>query len=119
MNDFPFRFFGLMRFLAPILYIVGAVLVWLDFSRTNPDGLANLGLIVYTLPIAVPIAMVFGDVIESFPGGYLSTHALYSWPSVALLASSIFGLFHFLQNRFRPLDQGNYRQTSKAKTPHA
>lgn len=108
-----------MRFLAPILYIVGAVLVWLDFSHTNPDGLANLGLFVYTLPIAVPMVLVFGDVVASLPGGYIAAHALYFWPSVALLASSIFGLFHFLQNRCGPLNQGNNRQTSKAKPPRA
>jgi hypothetical protein len=35
------------------LYVALAVYVWIDFMRLPPDGLANLGLMIVTLPVTI------------------------------------------------------------------
>jgi hypothetical protein len=85
-----------MRFVVPAAYFVLAVLAWVDFVRTNPDGLANLGLMLVTFPITA-LGLLLGWVLdrESFvllPSGfgYLGNHALYYWPSVLLIAIGLY-----------------------------
>ena len=41
------------RRLVPTLYLALAAYAWIDFIRTNPDGLANVGLMAVTLPITL------------------------------------------------------------------
>jgi hypothetical protein len=85
-----------MKFIAPATYLLLAAYVWLDFVRTNPDGLANLGLMLMTFPI-VALGLLVGWALgqESFvllPSGfgYLGDHALYYWPSVLLIAIGLY-----------------------------
>jgi hypothetical protein len=35
------------------LYLAFAALIWVDFARANPDGFANVGLILAVLPISL------------------------------------------------------------------
>ncbi len=35
------------------LYLALATYVWIDFVRLPPDGLANLGLMIVTLPVTI------------------------------------------------------------------
>ncbi len=39
------------RFVLPGLYLALALYIWIDFAATAHDGLANLGLMVITLPV--------------------------------------------------------------------
>jgi hypothetical protein len=89
---------GKTRFLLPTLYLGLAVFVWIDFVQTPPDGLANLVLMVVTLPIALVGLMITWALGETdfvlLPNGlgYYLDHAVYYWPSVALIAAVLYWL---------------------------
>jgi hypothetical protein len=76
----------------PALYVAFAVYGWVDFVHTNPDGLANVGLFLITLPVTL-VCLVLGSFMgqTSMPmpsgHGYLGDHALYYAPAVAVTAS--------------------------------
>ena len=85
-----------LRIVAPGLYLALSTHVWLEFVRTNPDGLANVALFAVTLPIAL-LGLLIGSVLgtEDFPllprgFGYINDHALYYWPSVLLIAAGLY-----------------------------
>jgi len=40
-------------YLPPAAYLAFAVYVWIHFTNTAQDGLANLGLVLATFPVAV------------------------------------------------------------------
>lgn len=94
---FLYKLFRVMKFLAPALYIAGATLIWLDFSSTNPDGLANIWIAIYTFPIVIVGTFLLRGEFPYMPGRYYEAHALYFWPSVALLSLSLFFIFYALQ----------------------
>lgn len=80
------------RYILPILYLALALYVWIDFTRTAHDGLANLGLMAITLPVTL-VGLGLGSLLgkSSFvliPDGfgYLTSHALYYVPAVAITA---------------------------------
>lgn len=80
------------RLVLPGLYLALALYVWIDFTRINHDGLANLGLMAVTLPVTL-LGLLLGAVIgrSSFvllPDGfgYLGNHAIYYVPAVAVTA---------------------------------
>lgn len=88
----------------PSVYLVFALLVWGGFVsgyyRVGAQALANLGLIVAVLPLAmidilVNIAFVHGDAILNWsdlfhkiglPQGYLLDHGYYYFPRVLVVA---------------------------------
>ncbi|GLS36847.1 hypothetical protein GCM10010869_24380 [Mesorhizobium tianshanense] len=83
------------RIILPAAYLAPAAGVWIDFVNTNPDGLANLGLMFVVLPITVA-GLFIGWLVdqESFvllPDGlgYFGDHALFYVPSVALIALAL------------------------------
>ncbi len=102
MGVFCFKLFRVLKFVVPGLYIMGAVFVWLGFSKAHPDGLANIGIAVYTLPIAMAGIFLFRGEFPFAPGRYYEAHALYFWPSVAVLALALFFIFHALQKIVQP-----------------
>ena len=80
------------KLLLPAAYLAVAVLAWVDFVLAPPDGLANVGLMLVTLPVTL-----LGLLIDAALGstdfvlmpdrfGYLGDHAAYYWPSVAAIA---------------------------------
>ena len=84
-----------IKYLVPVIYLIGAIFVWRDFASLPPDGLANLGILLYTLPIVLVALLV---TTREFPylggdGGYYHTHAIYFAISVIILA---IGCFLFL-----------------------
>jgi hypothetical protein len=92
-----------LKFSAPVLYIAGAIAIWLDFLGTNSDGfLANAGLIVYTLPIVLIGSVLLKGDFPYVSGSYYVAHAIYFWSSVVLLALALFSLFHALQKIAQP-----------------
>jgi len=91
------RLFGLMKVWLPIFYILGAAFIWWDFARTNPDGLANIWIVLYTFPIAIVASVLLRGEFPYVSGHYDEAHALYFWPSVVVLAVALFLIFHGLQ----------------------
>jgi hypothetical protein len=96
------RLFRVMKFIVPTLYIAGAMGIWLAFYRSPPDGLANIWIAIYTFPIFIIGTFLLGGEFPYAPGRYYEAHALYFWPSVALLALALFFLFHALQKIAQP-----------------
>jgi hypothetical protein len=91
-----------MKFIVPALYISGAIVIWLDFLRSNPDGLANIWIAIYTFPIVIIGTFLLGGEFPYVPGRYYEAHALYFWPTVALLALALFFICHALQKIVHP-----------------
>ena len=61
------------RYILPGLYIAIAVYAWIDFIRTNHDGLANVGLFLVTLPVTLvdlTLAAALGKTSALMPHGY-------------------------------------------------
>ena len=96
------KIFGKLKLIIPALYILGAVPIWVVFSKTNPDGLANLGLGLYTFPIVALGTFVFHLEFPYVAGSYYVAHAVYFWVSVAFLAALLFLMFHGLQKITKP-----------------
>jgi hypothetical protein len=78
------------------VYLLGGVAVWISFARTNPDGLANLGLVLYVFPVTIPALLVgrlLGQtefILIPHRFGYLAGHALFFFPSLLLVSALIF-----------------------------
>ena len=82
------------RYILPGLYIAFAVYAWIDFTRTNHDGLANVGLFLVTLPVtladlALSAALGKTGVLMPDGHGYLGDHALYYVPA-SLVTAALF-----------------------------
>ena len=80
------------RYILPGVYIAFAVYAWVDFTRTNHDGLANVGLFLVTLPVTLvnlAISAVLGRTGILMPDGhgYLGDHALYYMPAAMITAA--------------------------------
>jgi hypothetical protein len=76
----------------PGLYLAFAIYAWADFANTNRDGLANVGLVLVTLPVtlldlALGSALGRTGVMMPHGHGYLTDHALYYVPAVAATAA--------------------------------
>lgn len=96
------RILGKLKLIIPALYILGAIPIWFIFSQTNPDGLANLGVVFYTFPIVVLGTFVFHLEFPYVPGSYYVAHAVYFGFSVTFLATLLFLIFHGLQKITKP-----------------
>ena len=87
----------IMKFGVPAVYIAGAIVIWLNFLGSNPDGLANIWIAIYTFPIVLIGTFLLQGEFPYMPGRYYEAHALYFWPSIAVLALALFLIFHALQ----------------------
>jgi hypothetical protein len=94
-----------MRYLLPGAYLALAAYAWFDFAATNPDGLANVGLMLVVLPITI-LGLLVGWLVgqEAFlllPDrfGYLGNHAAFYVPSVLLLAAGLWLLGRWIDRR--------------------
>jgi hypothetical protein len=79
------------RLILPGLYLAFALYAWVDFTRTNPDGLANVGLFLVTFPVTLADLLIAGligqpSVLMPHGHGYLADHALFYVPAVAVTA---------------------------------
>jgi hypothetical protein len=106
------RLFGVMKLVVPALYVLGAMGVWLAFARSNPDGLANIWIAIYTFPTFIVGTFLLRGEFPYMPGRYLEAHALYFWPSIALLALALFLVFLALQKIAQPAAPADGRQAS-------
>jgi hypothetical protein len=79
-------------YLPSALYLAFAVYVWIDFTHTARDGLANLGLLLATNPVAAlggALTWALGQtgfVLIPSGLGYYTAHAVYFWPSALMTA---------------------------------
>ena len=92
------------RYILPGLYIGFAVYAWIDFTRTNHDGLANVGLFLVTLPVTLVDLMLGSALGKSgilMPDGhgYLGDHALYYVPAVIVTAALFWWLGRAIDRR--------------------
>jgi len=88
-------------------YIAFAIYAWFDFASTNHDGLANLGLIVVTAPVAVVgFVLSGGGSFALIPEGrgYLADHAIYYVPAVACTALFLWLIGRRIERAFRSAD---------------
>ncbi len=88
------------RIIVPCVYILGAVFVWLDFSHLPPDGLANIGIVLYTFPVIL-VARVLTNSEFPFVGSsmdYYEAHALYFGASVFIIALTLYLVVFMIQN---------------------
>lgn len=96
------RLVMIMKFGVPAVYIAGAIVIWLNFLGSNPDGLANIWIAIYTFPIVLIGTFLLQGEFPYMPGRYYEAHALYFWPSIAVLALALFLIFHVLQKIVHP-----------------
>jgi len=96
------RLVMIMKFGVPAVYIAGSIVIWLNFLGSNPDGLANIWIAIYTFPIVLIGTFLLQGEFPYMPGRYYEAHALYFWPSIAVLALVLFLIFHVLQKIVRP-----------------
>jgi hypothetical protein len=96
-----------LRLLIPAVYLTLGILVWIDFARTNPDGLANIGLVLFVAPVTlVGLAWMSAAGADSFPlipNGlpYLMAHAVFYFPSLLITAILLFLIVASIQRFFR------------------
>ena len=95
------------RRLVPTRYQTLAAYAWIEFIRTNPDGLANVGLMAVTLPVTL-----FGLLLTELMGGgsfvllpsgfgYQGNHAIAYWPGVLATAGMLYVVTAALTRRAR------------------
>jgi hypothetical protein len=87
-----------------LIYLAFAGDAWFDFTRINHDGLANVGLMMVTAPVAlVGLLLSEGGGSELLPGGYgyLTDHAKYYVPAVAITALLLWSLARLIERRAR------------------
>ncbi len=93
------------KYALPALYLALALYAWIDFTRLPPDGLANLGLGLVTLPITVLGLLLTsalgktGFVLLPSGLGYYIAHAVYFWPSALLITALLYGIGSYLSRR--------------------
>jgi hypothetical protein len=89
----------------PAVYGVIAALVWIDFARLPPDGLANVGLMLAVLPVTLldlALRGLLGLPRSPFmPSqlGYYPAHAVFFWGSVAAIMLGLFLLGRWIDRR--------------------
>jgi hypothetical protein len=95
-----------LKFVLPGAYLALAVYAWIDSLRRPKDGLANVGLMLVTLPVTLlgflltwATGLSRGFVLLPSGLGYYTSHALYFWPSVALIAALLYWLCSVLGGR--------------------
>lgn len=84
------------RWILPSLYLLVALIAWIDFVRTPPDGLANLGLMLIVFPVALvdlalrPAFKRTDSIFIPSSLGYYPAHAVFFGCSVLILAAALY-----------------------------
>jgi hypothetical protein len=90
------RVLRILKWGLPGLYLAGAAAVYVTFRLAPPDGLANIGLVLWTFPFVLVGTFLLGLEFPYAPGGYYAAHTLYFWPAVILLAGTAFLVLHLM-----------------------
>jgi hypothetical protein len=78
------------------LYLLFAVYAWIDFANTNHDGLADVGLYLITLPVALVGTLLLGNDLTPNGYGYLTANAIYYVPAVVVTAALLGIIAHLV-----------------------
>ena len=76
-----------VQFWLPGGYALGGLLVLLHFWQQPPDGLANIWIFIYTLPLALLGHWLWPGQFPFMPGGFHIAHTLYFIPPVLFLSA--------------------------------
>ena len=100
----------------PALYIAFAIYAWIDFTRINRDGLANVGLFLVTLPVTIVDLIIAGmmgrsSVLMPRGHGYLADHALYYGPAVIVTAALMWLIGRSIDRIVARMDLGDAGST--------
>ena len=93
------------RYIFTGFYLLLAIYVWFDFTQTNPDGLANIGLMLVTLPVALAgllLSWLAGSssfILLPTGASYLAAHAIYYVPAAALTALLVWWIGRAIDRR--------------------
>lgn len=90
-----------LKFIIPGIYLLIGIVVWIDFSRLPPDGLANVGIALYTLPAFLLARLLTERDFPFFEGNYYTAHAIYFSISVLLLAVVFYFIIYFIHTLFQ------------------
>lgn len=74
-----------VRNVLPLCYLLGAAPVWGAFILAPPDGLGNVWLMVYTLPVVLFCTFVLKLDFPYIPGSYYTAHSAYFAAAVSVL----------------------------------
>jgi hypothetical protein len=80
----------LIKRIIVIAYILGAILVWIDFRNSPPDGLANVGIGLYTLPVFLLVKLFTAQEFPYFSGDYYDAHTKYFVASVLIISVMLY-----------------------------
>jgi len=96
----------------PVSYLLICLGVWISFTLTNHDGLANFGLALITMPLSAIERALTYQIFGSFeqlplwkplllriglPSGYLMDHAYWFIPLASLQAYFLFIVGRWLE----------------------
>jgi hypothetical protein len=85
--------------IATSIYVLSAVAVWAAFMMAPPDGLANIWIALWALPVTLAgLALLYWPFGIEFPFvpftgpliGYYASHAIYFALAVPLIAAFLF-----------------------------
>jgi hypothetical protein len=97
-----------LKYIIPSIYLVVGICVWLQFMSSPPDGLANIGIVMYVLPITIIGFLIFGKTFPFFSGSYYVSHSKFFFMSILIITALIY-LFCTLISMFTS------RKTNKGK----
>jgi hypothetical protein len=89
-----------LKYIITAIYLAGGILVWVDFRNSPPDGLANVGIILYVLPATIVGGFISDNHFPYFDGRYYVSHFRFFLTSLLTIAALIFCICE-LVNRFQ------------------
>ena len=95
-----------------LAYLAFAIYAWIDFTRINHDGLANVGLFLVTFPVTIADLIISGfigrkSVLMPNGHGYLGDHALYYVPAVIATAILLYLPLRAIERAARRAPRGD------------
>ena len=84
---------SMLKRIVVLVYLLGAVLVWIDFKNAPPDGLANVGIGLYTLPVFLLANLFAPGEFPYFGGDYYHAHTHYFIVSILIISVMIYFIF--------------------------
>lgn len=80
----------MLKRIVVLVYLLGAILIWIDFQNSPPDGLANVGIGLYTLPVFLLANLFAAGEFPYFGGNYYHAHTKYFIASVLIISVMIY-----------------------------
>ena len=78
------------KYIIPSIYLVIGILVWLQFLGSPPDGLANIGIVLYVFPMTMLGFLIFGKTLPFFSGSYYVSQSKFFFISLITITALIY-----------------------------